>query len=158
MVTFDDIIIKQTVDKLLKGEDYRNVVISKINADFLQFAIDFFKDIVKAKCNNNNIDLSWYKENFITNDLISPDNIAIYAGLNKNTIHNIKGSATKEVILNFAIENFDYLSSMIKELEDEAFSNIGIIIKLSYNNVSVELSLTESLIVINALATKKNRY
>lgn len=50
MVTFDEIIIKQTVDKLLKGEDYRSIVVSKINADFLQFAIDFFKDIIKAKC------------------------------------------------------------------------------------------------------------
>ena len=155
MVTFDEIIIKQTVDKLLKGEDYRSIVVSKINADFLQFAIDFFKDIIKAKCDSTDISLNWYKQNFINNDLISTDNIAIYAGINKKTIHNIKGSATKEVVLDFASENFEYLSLMIKELEDEAFSGLDVVIKLSYNGVSVELSLSESLIVINALATKK---
>ena len=35
MVTFDEIIIKQTVDKLLKGEDYRSIVVSKINSMLL---------------------------------------------------------------------------------------------------------------------------
>ena len=46
MVTFDEIIIKQTVDKLLKGEDYRSIVVSKINADF-----EKYKSLTTAKEN-----------------------------------------------------------------------------------------------------------
>ena len=52
-------------------------------------------------------------------------------------------------------ENFDYLSKMISSLEDDIDSEISVSIKLTYKSITVELTLTESLLVINALATKK---
>ena len=57
-------------------------------------------------------------------------------------------------MLNVASENIDYLKSLLDMLEDNNDS-IGIIIKISYNSISIELNLNESLLVINALATKK---
>lgn len=54
-----------------------------------------------------------------------------------------------------ASENFEYLSNLINELEKDSDSGLSISIKISYNNVTVDLSLSESLLVINALATKK---
>lgn len=155
MMSFERKIINETVKKLICGDDYRSEIVNAINVQFLDFSIQFFKDIVKAKLDNSSIDLKWYKENFIRNTNIKPDDIAIYAGMNKKTITNIHGSAKKEIVLNVAEQNFDYLSKLITELESDAKHELSIQIKITYNNVSVELFLSESLLVINALATKK---
>ncbi|MGX2973093.1 CfrBI family restriction endonuclease [Helicobacter sp. T3_23-1059] len=151
---FNEIIIKQTIDKLINGKDYREEVINAINVEFLDFALEFFKKILNAKMNDTNINLDWYKKNFINNEKIKPDDAAIFAGMNKKTISNIYGSATKEIMINVANSNIDYLESILDSLGNET-QNIGISIKISYKNISVELNLNESLLVINALATKK---
>lgn len=151
---FNEIVIKQTIDKLIRGKDYREEVINAINVEFLDFALDFFKKILNAKMNDTNINLDWYKKNFINNEKIKPDDAAIFAGMNKKTISNIYGSATKEIMINVANSNIDYLESILDSLGNET-QNIGISIKISYKNISVELNLNESLLVINALATKK---
>lgn len=151
---FNKIIIKQTVNKLISGKDYRDEVINAINVEFLDFALEFFKKILQAKMNDTNINLDWYKKNFINNDEIKPDEAAIFAGMNKKTVSNIYGSATKEIMINVANSNINYLETILKSLGDSS-ENIGINIKISYKNISVELNLSESLIVINALATKK---
>ncbi|MBQ4431038.1 MAG: CfrBI family restriction endonuclease [Synergistaceae bacterium] len=44
---------------------------------------------------------------------------------------------------------------MLADLENGAENDLVITISISYNNVAVKLSLAESLIVINALATKR---
>lgn len=147
-------VIKQTVDKLISGKDYREEVINAINIEFLDFALEFFKKILKAKMNDTNINLTWYKKNFINSNEIKPDDAAIFAGMNKKTVSNIYGSATKEIMINVANNNIDYLESILKSLGNES-DNIGISIKISYKNISVELNLSESLLVMNALATKK---
>lgn len=151
---FDKIVIKQTVNKLISGKDYREEVINAINVEFLDFALEFFKKILQAKMNDTNINLDWYKKNFINNNEIKPDEAAIFAGMNKKTVSNIYGSATKEIMINVANSNIDYLETILKSLGNES-ENIGISIKISYKNISVELNLSESLLVINALATKK---
>lgn len=151
---FNEMVIKQTVDKLISGKDYREEVINAINIEFLDFALEFFKKILKAKMNDTNINLTWYKKNFINSNEIKPDDAAIFAGMNKKTVSNIYGSATKEIMINVANNNIDYLESILKSLGNES-DNIGISIKISYKNISVELNLSESLLVMNALATKK---
>lgn len=155
MITFEKEVINKTIKRLLKGEDYREEVVNSINAIFFDFALDFFKKIVEAKINDTNISLEWYKKYFISEKNFQPEEVAIYAGLNKKTITNIYGSARKDIVLNAAINNFEYLSNIIKELEKDTTDGIDICINISYKNVTVNLSLTESLLVINALATKK---
>lgn len=39
-------VIKSITKRLIKGEDYRIEVLQVLNAEFLQFAIDFFKKVV----------------------------------------------------------------------------------------------------------------
>ncbi|MCR2120249.1 CfrBI family restriction endonuclease [Campylobacter upsaliensis] len=151
---FDSVIIQSVVTKLLQGQDYREEVINAINLEFLDFALDFFKAILEAKMQDCALNLEWYKTHFINNANIKPDEVAIYAGMNKKTIGNIYGSATKEVVLNVANANIDYLESLLTSLGDSS-DNIGIILKITYKNIAVELNLSESLLVINALATKK---
>ena len=104
---FEQIIIENTVEKLINGEDYRQEVINAINVSFLDFAIDFFKKIVEAKIDDKDINFDWYKANFINSDLLSSDESAIYAGINKKTINNIYGNAKKDVVLDVANANFE---------------------------------------------------
>ncbi|MCR2040275.1 CfrBI family restriction endonuclease [Campylobacter helveticus] len=151
---FDSVIIQSVVAKLLQGDDYREEVINAINLEFLDFALDFFKAILEAKMQDYALNLEWYKTHFINNVKLKPDEAAIYAGMNKKTISNIYGSATKEVVLNVANANIDYLESLLTSLGDSS-DNIGITLKITYKNIAVELNLSESLLVINALATKK---
>lgn len=154
-MTFERQVIDNTVEKLINGEDYREEVINSINGVFFDFTIMFFKKIVNAKLNSQEISLEWYKKNFINNIDLAPAESAIYAGMNKKTITNIYGSATRDIVLDVANSNFEYLSSLIDELKQDATDEIGISIKLTYHDVYVELNLAESLLVINALATKK---
>lgn len=154
-MTFENAVIVSTVNRLIKGEDYRDEVIKSINAVFLDFTINFFKKIVEAKMNDEGITLDWYKKYFINSENFSADEAAIYAGINKETITNMYGTATKNVVLNVANENFEYLSNMIGELEKDSSGEIAVNIKICYKGITVDLSLTESLLVINALATKK---
>lgn len=155
MIKFQHQVIDNTIDKLLQGKDYREEVINAINAAFFDYAIFFFKKIVSAKLEAKEISLDWYKKNFINNDRIDPAESAIFAGMNKKTITNIYGTATKDVVLDVANNNFDYIASMISELNQDSTEDIGISMKLTYHDIFVELNIAESLIVINALATKK---
>lgn len=151
---FDSIVIQNVVAKLLQGDDYREEVVNAINLEFLDFALDFFKAILEAKMQDCALNLQWYKTHFINNTRFKPDEAAIFAGMNKKTISNIYGSATKEVVLNVANANIDYLESLLASLGENA-DNIGISLKITYKDIAVELNLNESLLVINALATKK---
>lgn len=153
MMTFQKQAIDNTIEKLLKGEDYRNEVINAINANFLDFTISFLKKIALAKTNNEDLSLNWYRNNFINNKEITPNESAIFAGINKKTITNIYGTATRNVVLEAANANFDYLASMIDELKQD--DKIELSMGLSYCDNHIELNLAESLLVINALATEK---
>lgn len=155
MMTFQHQVIDKTIEKLIKGEDYREEVVNAINAEFFDFTIIFFKKIVSAKLDSEEISLDWYKKNFVNNDSYDPAENAIFAGMNKKTITNIYGTASRDIVLDVANANFDYLSALIDELKQDATDEIGISIKLTYHDVYVELNLAESLLVINALATKK---
>lgn len=155
MMTFENEVIDNTVNRLLKGEDYREEVINSINAVFFDFTISFFKKIIEAKFNDDRLTLEWYKDYFISGENFAPEEAAIYAGINKKTITNIYGSAQKDVVLDVAKNNFEYLNNVIEELEEDLLDGIALNIKISYKDITVELSLVESLLVINALATKK---
>ncbi len=154
-MTFEDEAIKNTVSKLISGKDYRDEVINSINTIFFDFSINFFKQIVDAKMNNREINMDWYKEYFMNPNNFTSDEIANFAGLNKKNITNIYGTSSREIVLTAANNNFEYLRSLLNELENDADSGLAITITISYNDITVKLSLIESLLVINALATKK---
>lgn len=153
-MTISDQVVKKIIKKLLKGQDYRIEIINLINTEFLQFAINFFKKVVKAKLENENITIDWYKKEFLNSNLPAVD-IAINAGLNKKTIHNMYNSSTKEIIIDASMEHYQQLYQTIKNLvETEPELEISLTIK--FKGISVELSISESLIVINALAVKRS--
>lgn len=90
-MTLTDQIVKNIIKRLIRSEDYRIEIVNLINAEFLQFAIDFFKKVVEAKLNSEDITIDWYKKYFIA-DTLPSDEIVINSGLNKKTISNMYGS------------------------------------------------------------------
>lgn len=81
-MTITEQVTKKIIKRLLKGQDYRIEIVALINAEFLQFAIEFFKKVVDAKLKNENLTIDWYKKEFL-NPKLGTDEIAINAGLNK---------------------------------------------------------------------------
>jgi hypothetical protein len=152
-MTLTEQVAKNIIRKLLKGEDYRIEVVTLINAEFLQFTIDFFKQIVDAKLQSKNITVDWYKAAFLNSKLPAKE-IAINSGLNKKTIHNMFNSSTKQIIIDAANEHYDILYESIKNLV-ELESEIDLTLIIKFKGVSVDLNISESLIVINTLAVKR---
>ena len=155
MFSFEDKIIAATIEKLLNGEDYRQEVVNDINVKFLDFTLEFFRKIVDAKINEQKIDLDWYKKSFLSKETCKKDEVAIYSGMNLKTIHNICGTTAREIVIDIATQNYEYLKNLIRQLEIDGTDDLNIQIKITKNGVSVDLNLSESLLVLNALATKK---
>lgn len=152
-MTLTDQVVKNIIKRLIKGEDYRIEVVALINAEFLQFAIDFFKKIVEAKLGNKDVSIDWYKETFL-NCRLPTGEIAINSGLNKKTITNMYNTAKKEVVIDASKEHYDVLYQSISNLV-EAQPDIDLTLTLKFKGVSVDLNINESLIVINTLAVKR---
>ena len=146
-------IIKRIIHNLIHGEDYRVEVVELINAEFFQYAVEFFKKVVDAKLANQNIDGDWYKREFLNTDLSSED-IAINAGLNKKTISNMYNTANREVVIEASNLHYDHLQEIIQALL-ESQDGLDITLTIKFNDVSVDLTINESLIVINTLAVKR---
>lgn len=152
-MSITDAVIKNIIKRLIKGEDYRIEVVALINAEFLQFSIDFFKKVVEAKFENKDITVDWYKKTFLDKGL-SSDEIAINSGLNKKTITNMYNSATREIVIEASNKHYDVLYDSISSLIEKQ-AEIDLSLTIKFRGVSVELNMNESLIVINTLAVKR---
>ncbi len=153
-MTLQEHSIKKIVYNIIQSKDHRAEVVNMINAEFLQFAVDFFKKIVEAKLNSLDITIDWYKRAFMDKNKLSPDEIAINAGLNKKTISNMYRSATKDIIIEASNEHFDALYDSIQTLVDSD-PDIDLTLTIKFKGISVDLNVSESLIVINTLAVKR---
>lgn len=153
-MTLTQEVTKKIIKKLLKGLDYRIEIITLINAEFLQFSIDFFKKIVNAKLNNEEINIEWYKNAFINDISLKKEEVAVNSGLNMKTISNMYNSTKKEIVIDASNNHFDSLYHSIKELTNKE-NEIELNLTIRLKKVSLELNVSESLIVINTLAVKR---
>lgn len=152
-MTIQNHVTKNIVKNVLLSKDYRIEVVNLINAQFLQFSIDFFKKVVDAKLHSKDITIEWYRKVFLDKNLPS-DEIAINSGLNKKTISNMYRSATKQIVIDAANEHFEALYETIQSLVDNN-NEIDLTLTIKLKGVSVDLNVSESLIVINTLAVKR---
>jgi hypothetical protein len=152
-VTITQSVTKEIIRKLLHGEDYRSEIIRLIDAEFLQYVIDFFRKVIDAKLKHQMLSINWYKQEFLKDDLPS-DELAIYSGLNRKTIGNMYNSTKREIVLQASIEHYEMLLESIQHLIDQE-NQIDVTLTIKMHGVSVDLNLNESLIVINSLAVKR---
>lgn len=146
-------VTKSIIKKLLNGEDYRIEIVTLIDAVFLQYTIDFFKKIIDAKLKNERITGDWYKKEFL-DERLSPEDIAINSGLNKKTISNMYNSARREIVIEASNKHYKTLYQAIQSLVDGE-EGLNVTLTLKFKGVSVDLNVSESLIVINTLAVKR---
>jgi hypothetical protein len=151
-MTLGKIAIKKIILKLLRGEDYRVEVVTLIDAEFLQGAIDFFKRVVDAKLKNKSVTVDWYKKELLNANL-SKEEIAIHSGMNMKTISNMYNSATKEIVLDASLQHYEELGAVIEELVEQ--DDVALTLTIKFRGVSVDLNVSESLIVINTLAVMR---
>jgi len=149
-----DIATQRVILSLLSNQDYRTEVLTLINTQFMDYAIDFFSRVAQAKLRNHTIDGDWYKREFVTNPDEKTDALIVNAGLNKKTISNMYGSSSRKVVLEVIPDYYDSLYESIQLLTAN-HAEIDITLTIKLNGVSVDLSITESLIVINTLAVKR---
>lgn len=152
-MTLTDAVAKRIIRKLLRAEDYRIEIVTLLDAQFLQFVIEFFKKIVDAKFKNESITDDWYKSEFL-DSRHDKDDIAVHSGMNLKTIGNMYNTTKREVVIDASTTHYDVLYESIRELT-EAEESLGLTLELKFNDVSVKLSINETLIVINTLAVKR---
>jgi hypothetical protein len=152
-MTINNHITKRIVEHVIKSEDYRIEIVNLINGEFLQFAIDFFKNVAIAKLDSQDITIEWYKKTFLNTNL-SKEDFAVNSGLNMKTISNMYGTSKREIVLDASEEHFGALCDTIQSLVTEE-GEIDLTLTIRFNNVAVDLNVNESLIVINVLAVKR---
>jgi hypothetical protein len=147
------VVAREIVECLLKGEDYRPSVVRLIDSEFLNYVINFFKEVVQAKISEEKITSDWYREKMLDRNL-PKDQIAVRSGLNLKTIENARHTQRKEVVIDESHKHYEKLRKIIDELiQDDPEFNLQI--TLSFRSVSVTLDVAESLVVVNALAVAR---
>ena len=145
-------VIKNIIRKLLAGEDYHAEIVALIDAEFLQYIIEFFGHVVHTKLKNGTATINWYKEEFLNPELQSLD-IAVPPNLDMKTISNIHNSLRKEIVLDASRDHYDVLLNAIQDLTEQ--SDVDATLTIKFRTVSVDLNINESLIIINTLAVKR---
>ncbi len=153
MMTLTDVVKKNIIRHLINGRDYRGEIVTLINAEFLQYAVDFFRRVVEAKLRKQTVNTDWYEAEFLNPYMLS-DELIINSGLNKKTISNMYNSTRREIVLEATMEHYKQLYNTINDLVKQG-SDIDITLTIKLNGVSVDLNINESLIVINTLAVKR---
>ncbi len=145
--------IRKIIESLIAGNDYRAEAVNIIDQQFIKFMINFFKQIVLAKIEEQDITMGWYKRIFL-NEKLKKDEIAINSGLNMKTINNMHNTSKKSKVIEASHQHFEQLYDEIKYLIDQG-DNLDINLTIKLGKASVELSIDESLIIINTIAVQR---
>ena len=143
--------VAEVIRRVLAGRDHRDVVVDLIDAEFLSDVLEFFEQVVRAKMRKHHITMDWYREHFL-NVHVDKREFAMNGGLNMKTITNKRKSARKEIVIEETLDHYDKFLELIDSLSDD---RVNIDLSLTLGNVTVQLDLNESLVVINALAVRR---
>ncbi|NCC73470.1 MAG: CfrBI family restriction endonuclease [Sphingobacteriia bacterium] len=144
---------KNIIKKVISNQDYRDEVLIIIDEIFLDYCICFFKQVVYAKIDTLGELSDWYKKVFLNPDL-PKEQIAINSGLNMKSITNAYNSSKKEVVIQASNDNYIRLQNTIEDLVANG-NNFEVKLSIKFKDVSVDLTVAESLIVINTIAVKR---
>lgn len=155
--TIPNELVKNVIRKIILSQDYRTDLLAFINSVFLEVSIDFFGKVAEAKLRNKEITVDWYKKEFL-NSSLSIAELSTNSGLNEKTIKNIYGNTKKGVVLDVSQGHYNELLAVIEKLVSEMNyqgQQIEITLTIKLNGVACDLTVSESLIVINTLAVKR---
>lgn len=139
------------------GESHREAVFREINRTFLDAALAFFREVVEAKLRGEDLgEDDWYRSELIERPGLPKEAVAMHAGMPNKTVQNTYGTTRREVVLDVGLKNYESLQRTINELVAQRDSP-SIVLTIKLGAVGVDLTLNESLIVINSLAIQRER-
>jgi hypothetical protein len=153
-MVIDRPVIREIIRKLIKNEAYGIDISNLLNAQFMNYAVEFFKKVAVAKLNRQSITTDWYEEEML-NPALSKRELAINSGTNEKTISNNFNSGRREIIIEGSKQHYEKLYKLINELV-ESNNELSLTLTIKLNGVSVDLDINESLIVISSLAAKRD--
>ena len=68
-MTVNGIVIKNIIRKLLAGEDHGIEINQLITDEFLKYVVNFFKRIVSAKLDKEDVTIDWYESELLSSSL-----------------------------------------------------------------------------------------
>lgn len=142
---------KEIIRKLLHSENYRDEIVALIDAEFMTYAVEFLKLVVKSKGTNSSN--NWYMDDFLSPNLKKED-LAINAGLNMKTISNYYNSATREIVIEESLNHFKKIDSLIENYLS-TMNDLEISLRITDDESQVDLGFKEFLIVLNSIAVKR---
>ena len=144
-------LVAQVVRLALLGRDHRDVVVEKIDRDFVLETRRFLNQVIEAKQTGSDPDRDWY-EDMLMKDPIDAKELAWGAGTNLKTIANKHGSSRRELVIDEARHHLSSFRRLIDGLFDESSS-----VELTLRNdaSTVRLNNTETMTVLNALAVRR---
>ncbi len=148
-----DTTLRRIIKLLLSGEDHRAIPDKLIDESFLQESISFFKRVAEVKLNNKEVTLDWYKDEFLS-EKYGKDNLAAYAGTSIKSINNKRGTTARNIVIEESNKHFTGFLESINQLCD---TELEMELSIRFNNITAHLNLTESLVVVNALALRRQQ-
>lgn len=144
-------IIRAVIALILQGQDHRDLIVNAIDRLFVQQALSIFAKVVQAKLQGGSISSDWYRAAFLEQER-NPMDIAWNAGINVKTVTNKRRTATREIVIEESMAHYEQLKQLIDSLADD---ELDLELTLTLRGVSVRLNLTETVVVINALAMRR---
>lgn len=144
-------IIRAVIALILQGQDHRDLIVNAIDRLFVQQALSIFAKVVQAKLQGDSISSDWYRAAFLEQER-NPMDIAWNAGINVKTVTNKRRTATREIVIEESMAHYEQLKQLIDSLADD---ELDLELTLTLRGVSVRLNLTETVVVINALAVRR---
>ena len=154
MTTLTNAQIRDAIANLLNNDgNHRSIVFNEINRRFLEHVLNFFQEVARAKLRGEEISVDdWYIAEVMRASLGSTE-YGLRAGMPNKTVFNIYGNSRREIVIDAGRANIAALRSTIDELVALGHPEVMLTIKL--NHVGVDLTVSESLIVINAIAVMR---
>lgn len=144
-------IIRAVIALILQGQDHRDLIVNAIDRLFVQQALSIFAKVAQAKLQGDSISSDWYRAAFLEQER-NPMDIAWNAGINVKTVTNKRRTATREIVIEESMAHYEQLKQLIDSLADD---ELDLELTLTLRGVSVRLNLTETVVVINALAVRR---
>jgi len=154
MVSIDQTLVRKIIEELFRdGGNHRQAVFDDINRRFLEYARDFFGNVARRKLLGEDINApDWYLD-ALRDPTLDKNSIAILGGVPLKTVGNIYGSQRRQVVIEAGETNYIRLREILEELLARDDPQIMVTIKLGA--VGVDLTIGESMIVVNSLAGRR---
>ncbi len=145
---------RQIVRSLLTyGSNHRREIVRDINRQFVRYAVQFIDRAAEAKRSGEELRLEdWYRDQMLML-AANVDDAAVLGGVPRKTVFNIYGKASRQVVLDAAVENIQHFLDTLEELRAALAPQF----QVELSNHGVTFTTDESMLLINSLAVKRQQ-